>query len=114
MQACKSCFLSSCQYTHCDMHWLSWPHDTLACVLVLIYALANSTITSTEHHSANILTLYYKHCTDFTYWHMKGIADTQASFSLHPPLSSILESTPVPYGDSATLLSVNNKSAPLY
>ena len=30
----KSCFLSSFQYTRSVVCWLSWPHDTLPCVLI--------------------------------------------------------------------------------
>ena len=31
---CESCFLSSCQYTDSVVGRLSWPHDTLPCVLI--------------------------------------------------------------------------------
>lgn len=48
------------------------------------------------------------------YWHTKGMAETQASFSRHPPRSNMLDSTPVPNGDSATLQSTDNNSAPMY
>ena len=32
----KSCFLSSCQYTHNVACRFSWPHNTLLCVLNIV------------------------------------------------------------------------------
>jgi len=30
-------FFSSCQYSHGVAHWLTWPHNTLPCVLITVY-----------------------------------------------------------------------------
>jgi len=35
----ESYFLTSCQYTHCVVHWLPGPHNPLPCVLIVHFSI---------------------------------------------------------------------------
>ena len=48
----KSCFLSSCQYTHGVVRWLSWLHDILLCILIN-FGKINSYIIKIKSYNIN-------------------------------------------------------------